>query len=440
MTRRPAMQDLSGHLAAAARAIAGPLAGSGRRAWIVGGAPRDLALGGQPSEIDMASAATPAEVEALFEHTVPVGRPFGTVIVRAGEVDVQHTTFRSESTYSDARRPDEVAFGATVEEDATRRDFTCNALYLDPLEDAFLDPTGGLADLSARCLRCVGDPEARFREDGLRLLRLARFAAALDLEPEPGTLAAARRSGDSLRGVSPERVLAEMVGILGRRGAVRALSLLSDLDLLERALPHLADLAAGEGGRKPWWEARRRVFEALPSAPGIALGLAALLGPAQAGKESQARSGITVVGSLRPSRALRQRVEAIWAIAQDARAAISGPRSIRIRWMRSPAFEEGIALARARARASGAEERDLEDAQREREQMGEEGLWPRAWISAEDLKRLDVPNGPRWGEMLREAEELQLDGRLASREEALAWLAQRAHASSQEGGKRPRSA
>src|SRR5262249_31126723 len=148
--------------------------------------------------------------ERLFATTHAVGRAFGTVVVRSGELDLQVTTFRSETGYDDARRPSEVRFGTSLEEDAARRDFTCNALYLDPLTDELRDPTGGLADLAAGRLRCVGEPAARFAEDGLRLLRLARFAAQLGLTVEVGTAAGAAASLEALRGVSPERELNEL--------------------------------------------------------------------------------------------------------------------------------------------------------------------------------------------------------------------------------------
>jgi tRNA nucleotidyltransferase/poly(A) polymerase len=407
------MQDLSDALAGPARKIAEKIANSGKRAWIVGGAPRDLALGRSPAEIDLASAATPEEIEGLFESTVPVGRPFGTVIVRVGGDDYQHTTFRSEGAYSDARRPDSVAFGATPEADSTRRDFTCNAIYLDPLSDEVLDPQGGLADLAANRLRCVGDASARFREDGLRLLRLARFAAALELEPDAATMAAARASGESLRGVSPERVLGELSKIFSRPGALRALSILVDLDLLGRAVPGLAT----ESSLASWWEPRKKVLAALPAVPGLALGLAAVFGTAE---------------GLRPSRALRARVAEIGELADLAPRALAGPRSERVRWMRGDAFPEAAELARARAAAIGADASAIEAALREREQLGAAGLFPAPLVAPADLEERKIQRGPRWGEILREAERLQLDGRLASRADALAWLA------GQEGGKTPR--
>jgi len=407
MLRQPSMQDLSGALAGAARSIATAIAGGGSRAWIVGGAPRDLAL-----------ALAPAEI----------GRAFGTVIVRVDGVDVQHTTFRSEGTYADARRPDAVAFGRTVEEDSSRRDFTCNAIYLDPLDGTVADPQGGLADLASRRLRCVGEASARFREDGLRLLRMARFAAALDLEPDAATLAAARSSSEALRGVSPERVLEELSRIFTRAGSLRAVSLLADLDLLARAIPGLGTKAEAEGGRERWWEARRGVLASLPAIPGLALGLAALLDS---------------VDELRPSHALRKRIVAIRELAQESSAALAGPRSRRVRWMREDAFAESAALAKARAiatGATGAEASRIDAAVREREELGADGLSPPRLISSKDLEESGVPKGRRWGELLREAEDRQLDGKFDSRAAALAWLAARAKEARQEGGKTPRSA
>jgi tRNA nucleotidyltransferase/poly(A) polymerase len=364
-------------------------------------------------EIDMTSALTPEEIEKVFDRTVPVGRAFGTVIVREEGLDVQVTTFRTESGYRDARHPDSVAFGATVQGDSSRRDFTCNALYLDPLDDAFEDPQGGLADLEARRLRCVGDPAERFREDGLRLLRLARFAAALDLEPDPATLEAARRSKEALRGVSPERVREELDAVFAKPGFARAVEILADLDLLSSAIPGL-DLAD-----------RGRILRHLPPVPGLALGLAAMQG-----------DGPELVKALRPSKELAREVAEIQGVAREAAKIDRAPRSARIRWMRSSSFEAGAALARAQRLAEGGEVALLDEALAERLRLGPEGLRPTPFVTAEDLARLGLQPGPAFGSLLREAETRQLDGADRTREEALAWLARAAH----EGGKTPRSA
>jgi tRNA nucleotidyltransferase/poly(A) polymerase len=412
MARRASMQDLSPQLARAARDIAGPLRDAGKRAWIVGGAPRDLVLGRTPKEIDMASAATPDEIEHIFTKVVPLGRPFGTVLVRAAGLDVQHTTFRSESGYSDARRPDRVEFGTSVEADSSRRDFTCNALYLDPLDDGFLDPQGGFSDLESRRLRCVGDPVERFREDGLRLLRLARFAAALGLEPTPETMAAARASADALRGVSRERVLAELEAMTGRPGTARAFALLADLGLLEPAVPGAV------------WEKTGTLVRRLPDPPGLALGLAALLDPGVPDVER-------VLDGLRASRACKRRVLEILHVEAAIDRAPGATRAERVRLLRDPGFDEALALRRARGPAPAADVLE-----REKAALGETGLHPAPLVVAADLEAAAIPRGPAWSRILEEAETLQLDGQITSRADALAWLALRG----QEGGKTPRNA
>lgn len=440
------MQDLSAPLAHAARTLAEALARIGERAWIVGGAPRDLALGRPIHDLDMASAAPPAVVESLGLHTFPAGRAFGTVGVLAGEVAIQHTTFRSEHGYTDARRPDRVQFGASLEEDARRRDFTCNALYLDPVTDEFADPEGGLADLERGVLRCVGEARARFEEDGLRLVRLARFAAALGLAPASDVLAAARAARDALRGVSPERVLAELDVLFARPRSDRALALLAECDLLTRALPGAGEPWLGATSAE-WWAPRAEVHAALETAraasrtastapeaggepPGLALGLAALFGPAPGhGAEFGPRErALDVLDGLRVARATRASVASIWelALAFDTLAESPPSRARRVRWMRAADFADGIALAHAWRRASGRATAVLAALVRERAELGERGLAPVPFVDAAALAAAGIPRGPAWGQLLREAETLQLDETWRDADAARAWLAHRA--------------
>ena len=254
---RPHVDSLPAPLRVAAQRLGRVLQARGRQAWIVGGAVRDLALGLEPKDVDLATDALPDEVESLFPHTNPVGKAFGTILVHLDEddfaehgleerrgMDVELTTFRRDGEYEDARRPTSVAYGRSVAEDARRRDFTCNALYMDPLGGGFEDPEGGLADLLAGRLRCVGDPAARFAEDGLRLLRLVRFEARFALVPDEETLAGARHAREALRGVSPERVHAELRGVFGTPRPGAALRRMAALELDELALPGLAALDA----------------------------------------------------------------------------------------------------------------------------------------------------------------------------------------------------
>jgi tRNA nucleotidyltransferase/poly(A) polymerase len=404
------MQDLSAALAAVARSIAGRGASFGARLWLVGGAVRDLALAREPKDIDLASVLRPEQVEQLFPATVPVGKAFGTILILEGGLSVEHTTFRSESGYSDRRRPDRVEFGRSVEEDSTRRDFTCNALYLDPLLDQHADPQGGLEDLGRGWLRCVGDAHARFAEDGLRLVRMARFAGALELEPAPGMLEAALASRSALAGVAPERVLRELERIFARPGHARALELLARAGLVGELFPGL-ELSA----------AQLRAFERLPPAQGLECGLALLF-------RGEARAGEARLDALRVSRATRQRVLDAWACLAALQQIDRSRRSQRVRLERRPGFE----IARQVAGASGLESALLDELAAEKAALGPRGLEPAPWLRAQDLERAGLPKGPRWGELLEAAETAQLDGRIASASEALAWL--RAELA-QDGGK-----
>ena len=410
MIRRPAMQDLSGALAAAARAIGERIATHGGRVWVVGGAVRDLALARAPKDIDLASALRPEEVEALFPSTVPVGKAFGTILILQDGQAVEHTTFRTESGYSDRRRPDRVAFGRSVEEDSGRRDFTCNALYLDPLSGEHADPQGGLADLERHTLRCVGDPRARFEEDGLRLVRMARFAGALELEPAPGLLEAAQQARGALAGVAPERVLRELERIFTRPGHARALGLLAQAGLVGELFPGCA--------LDP---ERLAAFERLPAAPGLECGLALFF-------QGEPAEGLRRLDGLRVSRETRQRVLDAWACLEELRGLDRARRSQRVRLERRPGFEIACLVAAAR----GAERALLDELAAEKRALGPTGLAPAPWLRSQDLEAAAVPKGPRWGALLEAAETAQLDGRITSALEALAWL--RAQLA-QDGGK-----
>lgn len=395
--------------------------------WLVGGAVRDLALGRAIQDIDLASSATPDVVEGEFERTIPLGRAFGTIVIHIHGRDVEHTTFRTEDTYADARRPDAVQFGSTPEADATRRDFRCNALYLDPLTDELRDPTGGMDDLSRGRLACVGDPGRRFAEDGLRIVRLARFSGQLGLVPTPDTLAAARATLDALRGVSRERLRVEFEHLLARGGLSTALQYLVETGALERVLP-------GMGG-----EARlartTAILAHLPSPPGRELGFAALFDPALDEAGSIAVSSERLE-SLRPSRHMLEHVRSAWAIADAVERASAPPRSVRVRWMRGIGFATALDLALARARARGVPTAPLESLRAERRALGDLGLAPAALLAASDLAERGIVPGPLYGIVLEEAETRQLDGELTTRDQALAWLARRL----QDGGNDRRKA
>ena len=212
---------------------------AGYEAWAVGGCVRDALRGTAPGDYDLTTAALPAETEAVFagERVIETGIRHGTVTVLLAGQPVEITTFRIDGPYTDARRPDAVRFTRSLREDLARRDFTVNAMAYSPAR-GLADPFGGQSDLAAGLLRCVGDPDTRFSEDALRIMRAARFASALDFTLDPPTAAAALRHRDALRAVSPERISAELVKLLCGPGVRRVL--LDHIDLLAPVLPELA--------------------------------------------------------------------------------------------------------------------------------------------------------------------------------------------------------
>lgn len=185
------------------------LAGAGYAAYPVGGCVRDLLMGRAPGDVDVCTSARPEEVMALFPRAVPTGIQHGTVTVPTPGGNVEITTFRRDGSYADARHPDAVAFDVGLTEDLSRRDFTVNAMALTEI-GTVIDPFGGQEDLKNRVIRCVGDPDKRFSEDALRMLRAVRFSARLGFAIEPATAAAMRRNAPLVARVSRERVKAEM--------------------------------------------------------------------------------------------------------------------------------------------------------------------------------------------------------------------------------------
>jgi poly(A) polymerase len=222
-----------------ALAVVRTLRDGGHVAYFAGGCVRDLLLGIEPKDYDVATDAVPQRVRSLFRSTQAVGQAFGVILVRLGRSVVEVATFRSDGAYLDGRRPAEVRF-TTAEEDARRRDFTINGLFLDPVADQVIDYVGGKADLAARLLRAIGEPEARFAEDHLRLLRAARFAARFGLSIDPRTREAIVHHAPQLARISPERIGDEVRNILTPATRATGWRLLRELglaSLLYRFLP-----------------------------------------------------------------------------------------------------------------------------------------------------------------------------------------------------------
>lgn len=222
----------------AAYAVTERLTDAGRDAWWVGGCVRQMLSGEQPKDIDIASDATPEQALALFGKTDTVGKEFGSVRVRKAGFVFEVTTFREDDAASDGRHPESVRFG-TREGDAQRRDFTVNAMYLQPVSGALFDPFGGQADLQERLIRFIGEPEVRIRHDALRILRAVRLRAALGGQYHPDTYRALQELSGLTEILSGQRVLGELEKMLAGPRPDRALEDLWELRVLERVLPEL---------------------------------------------------------------------------------------------------------------------------------------------------------------------------------------------------------
>jgi tRNA nucleotidyltransferase/poly(A) polymerase len=419
MLQDPSIERLAEPLAEAARTVARTLDRAGYRGWIVGGAVRDLALGRAPKDVDMVSAAHPDRVLELFEHTHSIGKAFGIVLIQVAGIEIELATFRTESGYSDARHPDRIQFAESPEEDARRRDFTCNAMYLDPLNGEVCDPCGGLEDLAAGHLTTVGDPRDRFVEDGLRLLRLARFGAQLALQPAPGLLEAAGRCSDSLSGVSAERVRAELEGCLLGGAPDRALDLLARAQLLEACLP---------------W------YSPMDSLVQRAQGILGRLGPAAAGPAGW----VVLLGvegeaddvwgarakALRFSTVERKAVIRTAELARqwEELSSDGASPSARILATRDAPWKPAWALAIARCEggAESAKVPTLNAFGEWRAGLSAEQLFPVVLVGAKELEAADIPRGPRWSELIAQAERAQMDGTLTDSGQVSMWLQARA--------------
>ena len=223
------------------RQISGVLKRAGFAVYAVGGAVRDLCLGKTPQDVDIATSAQPEELEKLFCDLKWVGRSFGVSLVKAGDFEFEVATFREERSYADGRHPEKLSFSRSPETDVRRRDFTVNALLADPWSGEVLDFTGGLNDLQMGIIRTVGDPETRFNEDHLRMLRALRFANRLGFELEESTFAALKRLAHLSSGIAGERVRQELENGFSCRPD-RFLRLLDASGILEYILPEISHL------------------------------------------------------------------------------------------------------------------------------------------------------------------------------------------------------
>jgi putative nucleotidyltransferase with HDIG domain len=420
-----------------ARSIVARLRAGGHQAYLVGGCVRDLLIGRTPKDFDVATDARPDRVTELFERSEQVGAHFGVVLVRENTSQVEVATFRSDASYSDGRRPDAVRFETDPRQDVLRRDFTINALLLDPDTNQILDFVGGQEDLRRHVIRAIGEPELRFREDHLRLIRAVRFAARLGFEIEPDTMAALQRLHGLIVRVAPERIRDELMRILTDGGARRGFELLDETGLLGDLLP---EVAAMKGVAQPpefhpegdVWTHTMLLLEKLRN-PTLTLAAGALLH--DVGKppvfrvadrirfdghvEEGVRLAHGILTRLRFSNDQTEMIEAL--VAHHMRFKDTGKmrESTIKRFLRMENFAEHLELHRLDCLSSHGKLDNYKRMRTRLEELGEEELRPKPVLTGRDLIEAGYAPGPAFAKMLAAVEDAQLERRAQTKEEAL---------------------
>ncbi len=428
-----------------ANSICAKLRSSGYQALLCGGCVRDLLLKREPSDYDVTTDATPQEVMRLFPDSIAVGAQFGVVLVPHEELRVEVATFRADRGYSDGRHPDGVEYSKTPEEDVQRRDFTINALLMRPENEEVLDFVGGRADLQAKLIRTVGDPDRRFEEDKLRLMRAVRFAARFDFQIEPETLSAIRRHAREVTQVSSERLRDELSKMLTEGAARRAFELLEETGLLQALLP---EVAAMRGVEQPpqyhpegdVWIHTRKMIESLPPGCPATLAWGVLLH--DVGKPPTFRSIVETGDRIRfdghvdvgvkMAEELCRRFHFSNEDAGQILALIANHmkfKDVRLmrtstlkRFVRMPRFDEHMELHRLDCTSS---HRNLDSYEFVRKVLAEtppEQVRPARLLTGDDLQEMGYRPGPRYSTILRSLEDAQLEGQIETREQAQAYV------------------
>lgn len=435
----------------------------GFQACLAGGCVRDLLLHREPADYDVATSATPAQVMELFPESYAVGAQFGVVLVpdhpapsvfsvvepssgNPHHVNESHAievaTFRSDFGYTDGRHPDAVRFSRDPREDVLRRDFTINGMMLDPVTGEVLDFVGGRKDLEAGIIRAIGDPEMRFAEDKLRMLRAVRFAARFEYRIEAQTFAAIERHASEIQMVSRERVRDELTRMLIEGHAHRAFLLLDESGLLQEVLPEISAMKGVE--QPPEFHPEGDVFahtlmllDNLPQPCPPTLAWGALLH--DVGKPATFRRAPDrirfdnhVEVGVKIGEAICKRLRFSGDDADQIVALIDNhmrfghvtrmKESTLKRFMRLPAFDEHLALHRADSLASHGNLSTYDFLREKMREIPQQNIRPASLVNGDDLIAAGYAPGPKFREILEAVEDAQLEGRLQSHDAALEYV------------------
>jgi poly(A) polymerase len=447
----------------AAREIVLALRSAGHQAYFAGGCVRDLLLGVEAKDFDVATSATPDAVMGMFEKTYSVGAHFGVVLVCSpaadgAEITAEVTTFRHDGAYSDGRRPDTVKFSTNPREDVMRRDFTINGMLLDPIvydekEDAgaaTLDYVGGREDLKAGIVRAIGEPALRFAEDKLRMLRAVRFAARLEFEIETRTMAAIRVTASEIGQVSSERIRDELTLMLTEGHARKAMELLDTSGLLTYVLPEALRM---KGVEQPpqfhpegdVWVHTMLLLEKLKPGVPTTLAWGALLhdigkpatfrppDPKKPGDrirfdghvEVGVRMAETILGRLRFSNEDTEQIVALVKNHMRFGDILQMRESTLKRFLRLPQFDEHLALHWMDCMSAHCDLKLYEFAKEKYKAAPVESIRPKLLVTGQDLIAAGYRPGPEFKTMLEAAEDAQLEGLATTTEEGMAVVQER---------------
>jgi poly(A) polymerase len=455
----------------AAHDVIAALRAAGHEAYLAGGCVRDMLLGREPKDYDVATSATPDVVLRLFPRTFAVGAHFGVVLVatdgaalnesdKSEQVVTEVATFRSDGVYLDGRHPDAVRYTTSAEEDVRRRDFTINGLLLDverigprefnaqfegsTLRDAVIDHVGGVADLEAGVVRAIGRPELRFEEDHLRMLRGVRFAARFGFELEAATSAAMRRLAAKTAAVSRERVRDELTKMLTEGRARRAYELLEETGLLAEVLPEVEQM---KGVEQPpqyhpegdVWEHTLGLLGQLEAGCPLTLAWGALLHdvgkPATFRRAERIRFdghvevGVAMAAEIcRRFRFSNDETRQILSLVENHMRFADAPRmkaATLKRFFRLENFAEHLALHRMDCMAGGGNLDHWEFVRDRYESMPEETVRPRPLVTGRELIAAGYAPGAGFRTMLRAIEDAQLEGTISTPDEALELVSER---------------
>ena len=410
-----------------ALAIVRRLRDSDHVAYFAGGCVRDMLLGKTPKDYDVATDAPPKRVRELFSNSQAVGAAFGVILVRHRSSQIEVATFRAEGGYVDGRHPSEVRF-TTAEEDARRRDFTINGLFLDPLNDEVIDYVGGRQDIADRRIRAIGNPAERFEEDSLRLLRAVRFSARFDFPIEPATGAAIIAHAQQLKRVSPERIAEELRMMLMAESRFAAWHMLWEFGLIHVIFRYLQFARENFGPHSSYLFDRVAPGERIPF--GLALAAGELCYQMRAGaplwdprmllsrEEIQAavrsmRQGLKISND--ESDHMRGTLIGVGAMLDDENPGIARIK----RFLAEPTAVSSRRLMSAFA-GMGIQTERIEELQKQLAELEKSEFAPVPFVDGHLLTLHGLTPGPEFKRILNAVYDAQLEGRVKTREDALA--------------------